>query len=127
MSEVETTEDRMQHPGHNDLTLTWGGRPTPFKAGDRVKTRGDIGPVRGFIVSVVHNEWFCACRDESGKQYHFNMGFLELDRSVFGESDSEIDRLERIYKAFCGVDVAAQVRMIDWLTDRLQSDWKKYT
>lgn len=39
--------------------------------------------------------------------------------------DPEIERLKKAYAAFHGLDQAAQVRMLDWLTDRLKSDWEK--
>ncbi len=62
---------------HKDITLTWVGKPTPFRVGDRVQTRGDIGSIRGFRVTKVHNEWFCECRDWLFRRHHFNMAFLE--------------------------------------------------
>lgn len=68
---------------HKDITLTWGGKPTPFAVGQRVKTRGDIGSLAGFRVAKVHNDWYCACVDEGGVERHFNMAFLEPDPPRF--------------------------------------------
>jgi len=40
-------------------------------------------------------------------------------------ADPEIERLKEAYEAIRGLDQAAQVRALDWLTDRLKSDWEK--
>lgn len=67
------------HPGW-DLSMDCTAK---FKAGDRVKTRGDFG---GFnlVVVKVHNSHFATCRGY-GKDRHFNMNVLECRNKYSGE------------------------------------------
>lgn len=64
---------------HKDITLSWGGKPTPLVVGQRVRTRGDIGRIGHLRVKTVHNDWYCSCVDQWGVDRHFNMAFLEPD------------------------------------------------
>jgi hypothetical protein len=54
---------------------TFARHNNTFVAGQKVKTRGDIGGLN-FTVIAIHNDHYCTVRGY-GKDRHMNMAFLE--------------------------------------------------